>query len=137
MPEASLENVQLLLDVVYNGEVEATIEDLREMILLAHRLYISIPLSEDLMAGLDLTLPELPAFTPPVNVDRLLSSLTTTPKPTMPPMPALSANPLVRSPQARLPPPPLVNGGAKRPSPVAAAGSGAFRRKLEPSLPLM
>ena len=59
LPDASQENLQLLLDVIYNGEVEATIEDLREMILLAHRLYISIPLSDELMAGLDLTLPKV------------------------------------------------------------------------------
>ena len=142
LPDASLENLQLLLDVVYNGEVEATIEDLREMILLAHRLYISIPLSDDLMAGLDLTLPELPPFTPPVNVDRLLSTLTTA-KPAMPPLPALSAagQPQLKT---RLPgPSPLVNGGGiKRPSPVAAssaaaataAAGGGFRRKLEPSV---
>jgi len=65
LPDATMENIQLLLEVVYNGEVEATIEDLRDMILLAHRLYISIPLSADLMKGLDLKLPKLPAFRPP------------------------------------------------------------------------
>ena len=117
LPDASLENLQLLLDVVYNGEVEATIEDLRDMILLAHRLYISIPLSDDLMAGLELTLPELPPFSPPVNVSNLLNTL----KPQgggggggLPPLPILSqlkspgsalANPLIRN---NRPPPPLV-----------------------------
>ena len=45
LPDSSNEIVNLLLEVVYNGVVEATIEDLRELILLSHRLYISIPLS--------------------------------------------------------------------------------------------
>jgi hypothetical protein len=36
--------------------------DLRGLIILAHQLYISIPISEELMQGLDLTLPLIPAF---------------------------------------------------------------------------
>jgi len=160
LPDASQENLQLLLDVIYNGEVEATIEDLREMILLAHRLYISIPLSDELMAGLDLTLPKLPPFTPPAvaktDVNSLLSTLQNPLKPNgggrLPPVPLLKSspgfNPLVKN----RPPPPLL---AKRPpmaaQPTAATGAGstvgaslaaaslatgggAFRRKLEPSV---
>ena len=60
LPDAPHEIVNLLLAVVYNGVVEATIEDLRELILLSHRLYISIPLSDDIIQGLELELPVLP-----------------------------------------------------------------------------
>ena len=60
LPDASHEIVNLLMEVVYNGVVEATIEELRELILLAHRLYIAIPLSDDILQGLDLELPIMP-----------------------------------------------------------------------------
>ena len=62
MPEITSEEMQMLLEVVYNGVVEATIEDLRKLILLAHRLYINIPLSNELMQGLELKLPPRPPF---------------------------------------------------------------------------
>lgn len=62
MSHVSSEEMQMLLEVVYNGVVEATIEDLRKLILLAHRLYITIPLSNELMQGLELTLPSRPPF---------------------------------------------------------------------------
>ena len=51
MSQVSTDEMQMLLEVVYNGVVEATIEDLRKLILLAHRLYIAIPLSNELMQG--------------------------------------------------------------------------------------
>ena len=54
IPDASDEIVSLLLEVIYNGVVEATIQDLRDLILLGHSLYIAIPMSDDLMEGLDL-----------------------------------------------------------------------------------
>lgn len=66
MSHVSFEEMQMLLEVVYNGVVEATIEDLRKLILLAHRLYITIPLSNELMRGLDLKLPTRPAFRKPL-----------------------------------------------------------------------
>jgi hypothetical protein len=56
LPDSPNEIVSLLLEVIYNGVVEATIEDLRELILLGHSLYISIPLSDELIQGLDLVL---------------------------------------------------------------------------------
>lgn len=55
-------NYQTIFKVVYNGVVEATMSDLRGLIVLAHQLYISIPISEELMQGLDLNLPPMPAF---------------------------------------------------------------------------
>jgi len=54
LPDSPNEIVSLLLEVIYNGVVEATIEDLRELILLGHSLYISIPLSDELIHGLEL-----------------------------------------------------------------------------------
>ncbi len=64
LPDISSDDLALLLEVVYNGVVEATIEDLRSLILLAHNLYITIPLSEELMDTLELTLPKIPPFIP-------------------------------------------------------------------------
>ena len=66
LPHVTSEEMQMLLEVVYNGVVEATIEDLRKLILLAHRLYINIPLSPELMQGLELKLPSRPPFKRPV-----------------------------------------------------------------------
>ena len=54
IPDASNEIVSLLLEVVYNGVVEATIQDLRDLILLGHSLYIDIPMSDELIEGLDM-----------------------------------------------------------------------------------
>ena len=53
-----------LLQVVYNGVVEATMPNLRQLILLASQLFISIPISEDLMRSLDLRLPSMPGQVP-------------------------------------------------------------------------
>lgn len=68
LPQVTSDEMQMLLEVIYNGVVEATIEDLRKLILLAHRLYIAIPLSNELMQGLDLKLPPRPPFRRPVNL---------------------------------------------------------------------
>jgi hypothetical protein len=62
LPDFPMEIVSLLLEVTYNGIVEATIDNLKELILLAHSLYVKIPISEDLLAGLELTLPDIPPF---------------------------------------------------------------------------
>lgn len=79
MSDVGVKEMNLLLEVVYNGVVEATIEDLRALILLAHRLYINIPISDDLMQGLELTLPRRPPFRPPAVLPKM-------------PMPALKLN---------------------------------------------
>ena len=62
LPDFTMEIVSLLLEVAYNGIVEATIDDLKELILLAHSLYMKIPISQDLLVGLELTLPNIPPF---------------------------------------------------------------------------
>lgn len=64
IPDVSQDEVSLLLEVVYHGVVEATLEDLRKLILLAHQLYISIPISDELMNGLHLVLPPIHKFVP-------------------------------------------------------------------------
>ena len=89
MPHVSTEEMQMLLEVVYNGVVEATIEDLRKLILLAHRLYINIPLSNELMQGLELKLPPRPPFKKPPSFQHHPHAITgLTPK-----MPPLKMNP--------------------------------------------
>ena len=51
--EVSHDEVQLLIDVVYNGMVEGTIEELRGIVLLARHLEIAIPVSAELLKMLD------------------------------------------------------------------------------------
>ena len=124
LPDASVEEVQLLLEVVYNGSVEATIEDLRNLILLAHRLYITIPMSKELMQGLDVTLPNIPPFKPPLKVPNIdLSGLS--------PLPALKPRPN----QPKKPMNPLMRDrgfGMQRPMPPLSQQNGAspFTKKL-------
>ena len=57
MPDSEHEVVQSLLDIVYNGSIEASLEDIRRLLTLAHSLYISVPVSDQLMAMLGLRLP--------------------------------------------------------------------------------
>ena len=126
VPDASVEEVQLLLEVIYNGSVEATIEDLRNLILLAHRLYITIPMSEELMQGLDVTLPQIPPFKPPLKVSNIdLSGLSPLPnlKP-RPNQPKKPMNPLMRDRSSF--------GGIQRPMPPLSQQNGAspFTKKL-------
>ena len=125
LPDANVEEVQLLLEVVYNGSVEATIEELRNLILLAHRLYITIPMSDELMQGLDVTLPPIPPFKPPLKVPQIdLSGLS--PLPNLKPRPNQSKkpmNPLMRD---------RSFGGIQRPMPPLSQQNGAspFTKKL-------
>ena len=125
LPDASVEEVQLLLEVVYNGSVEATIEDLRSLILLAHRLYITIPMSDELMQGLDVTLPNIPPFKPPFKPPHIdLSGLS--------PLPSLKPRPN----NAKKPMNPLMRdrsfGGVQRTMPSLSQQNGAspFAKKL-------
>ena len=124
LPDANVEEVQLLLEVVYNGSVEATIEELRNLILLAHRLYITIPMSDELMQGLDVTLPPIPPFKPPLKVPQIdLSGLS--PLPNLKPRPNQSKkpmNPLMRD----------RSFGIQRPMPPLSQQNGAspFTKKL-------
>jgi len=60
LPDYPRSIVSLLLEVTYKGLVEATIDDLRELVLLAHTLYVKIPVSEELLEVLGLDLPEIP-----------------------------------------------------------------------------
>ena len=57
MPDSDHEVVQSLLDIVYNGSIEASLEEIRRLLTLAHSLYISVPVSDQLMAMLGLQLP--------------------------------------------------------------------------------
>ena len=57
MPDSEHEVVQSLLDIVYNGSIEASLEEIRRLLTLAHSLYISVPVSDQLMSMLGLHLP--------------------------------------------------------------------------------
>jgi hypothetical protein len=58
-------DVKSLLEIVYTGSIEATMEEMRRMLTLAHSLYISVPVSDQLMKMLGITLPPLPSVKPP------------------------------------------------------------------------
>ena len=57
MPDSDHEVVQSLLDIVYNGSIEASLDMIRRLLTLAHSLYISVPVSDQLMSMLGLQLP--------------------------------------------------------------------------------
>ena len=38
-----------LLEIVYTGSIEATMEEMRRMLILAHSLYISVPVIKMMM----------------------------------------------------------------------------------------
>ena len=67
MPDSDHEVVQSLLDIVYNGSIEASLEDIRRLLTLAHSLYISVPVSDQLMSMLGLQLPPQPKLGPPTS----------------------------------------------------------------------
>lgn len=53
----------MLLSVVYNGSVEASLDELRRVIFLARDLCVLIPVSAELLRSLDIDLPEYPKAT--------------------------------------------------------------------------
>ena len=62
LPDSPKAVVQSLLDIVYSGSIEATLEEMRNMLTLAHSLYISVPVSDQLINMLGLKLPLQPAL---------------------------------------------------------------------------
>ena len=52
--------LQSLLDIIYNGSIEASLDMIRRLLVLAHSLYISVPVSEQLITMLGLELPPQP-----------------------------------------------------------------------------
>ncbi len=66
LPDVSPDDVRRLLSVIYNGFVEATLEELRRLIFFARDLCILIPVSKQLLNSLNIELPETPAPATPV-----------------------------------------------------------------------
>lgn len=60
LPDSQKHVVESLLEIIYNGSIEADLELIRCMLSLAHSLYISVPVSDQLMSMLGLQLPTLP-----------------------------------------------------------------------------
>ena len=48
--------VEALISIIYTGSIDASVEEIRRMLLLAHSLYISVPVSEQLNNILGLNL---------------------------------------------------------------------------------
>ena len=56
VPECGKEEIESLISIVYSGSIDATVEEIKKLLRLAHSLYISVPVSEQLnsILGLDL-----------------------------------------------------------------------------------
>ena len=67
LPDIPVADVRMLLSVVYNGSIEASLEELRRVIFLARDLCVLIPVSAELLRSLeiDLPMPEYPEAPPP------------------------------------------------------------------------
>ena len=57
MPDADPDVVKSLLDIIYNGSIETSLDMIRRLLVLAHSLYISVPVSDQLVTMLGLELP--------------------------------------------------------------------------------
>lgn len=57
LPDTGKEEAAALLEIIYTGSVEASLEEMRNMLRLAHALYITVPVSEQLTALLGLEPP--------------------------------------------------------------------------------
>ena len=60
LPDVPVSDVRMLLSVVYNGSVEASLDELRRIIFLARDLCVLIPVSAELLRSLDIDLPDNP-----------------------------------------------------------------------------
>ena len=58
LPDSDRDVVQSLLDIIYTGSIETSLEMIRNMLTLAHSLYIAVPVSDQLMSMLGLQLPQ-------------------------------------------------------------------------------
>ena len=67
LPDTPGPVVKALLEIVYTGSIEATLAEMRALLTLAHSLYISVPVSDQLVAMLGLQLPPQPALQPGVS----------------------------------------------------------------------
>ena len=57
LPDTGSEVVEALLEIIYKGSIETSLEMIRSMLTLAHSLYISVPVSEQLVSMIGLHLP--------------------------------------------------------------------------------
>ena len=57
LPEYTKDEIESLISIIYNGSIDASVEEIRDMLTLAHSLYIPVPVSDQLnsMLGLNLT----------------------------------------------------------------------------------
>jgi hypothetical protein len=60
LPDTGKEEVAALLEIIYTGSVEASLEEMRSMLSLAHALYITVPVSDQLTSLLGLEPPPPP-----------------------------------------------------------------------------
>ena len=108
-----MSDVRMLLSVVYDGFVEASLDELRRVIFLARDLCVLIPVSPELLRSLDIDLPEprltkTPPAPPPLRFKSVngmnASALNPLPQPPPPLLKKLKTE--SASPQPRPPLPP-------------------------------
>ena len=56
LPEHDKSEVEALISIIYSGSIDASVEEIRKMLVLAHSLFISVPVSEQLNSILGLSL---------------------------------------------------------------------------------
>ena len=75
LPEYNKEEIESLIAIIYTGSIDATVEEIRNMLTLAHSLFIPVPVSDQLnsMLGLNLTPHPSPLQQPFPSSQNLLS----------------------------------------------------------------
>jgi len=69
VPECDKDEIDSLISIVYSGSIDASVEEIKKMLTLAHSLYISVPVSEQLNSILGLSLVPHPPPPPPTNIN--------------------------------------------------------------------
>jgi len=72
LPEHEKAEIEALVSIVYCGSIDASLEEIRGMISLAHSLYIPVPVSDQLnaMLGMNLPVEPVPVVPPGLRTDQ-------------------------------------------------------------------
>ena len=71
LPEYTKQEIDALVAIVYNGSIDASVEEIKNMLVLAHSLFIPVPVSDQLNSVLGLNLTPHTTFKPEQNVPQL------------------------------------------------------------------
>ena len=73
LPEYNKKEVEDLVSIIYSGSIDASVEEIRRLLVLAHSLYISVPVSDQLNTILGIQLVPHPAPSLPDLTHNMLS----------------------------------------------------------------